>query len=93
MGNELADPTKIVGEYVQPEDWNHLISDEDVLVLDTRNTYEYSIGTFKNLYNQRLQILESFLIGLRALNHLILIRIKKLQCFAQAVLDVKKHLH
>jgi UPF0176 protein len=48
IGNELADPNKIVGEYVQPEDWNSLISQDDVLVLDTRNTYEFSIGTFKN---------------------------------------------
>jgi len=47
IGNELADPAKIVGEYVQPEDWNSLISQEDVLVLDTRNTYEFSIGTFE----------------------------------------------
>ena len=47
IGNELADPATIVGEYVQPEDWNNLISQDDVLVLDTRNTYEYSIGTFK----------------------------------------------
>ena len=47
IGNELADPVKTVGEYVQPQDWNNLISQEDVLVLDTRNTYEFSIGTFK----------------------------------------------
>jgi UPF0176 protein len=47
IGDATIDPTKIVGEYVQPEDWNHLISQEDVLVLDTRNTYEVSIGTFK----------------------------------------------
>ena len=47
IGNNLADPSKIVGKYVQPKDWNHLISQEDVLVLDTRNTYEVSIGTFK----------------------------------------------
>jgi UPF0176 protein len=47
IGNNLADPSKIVGEYVQPEDWNQLISQEDVLVLDTRNTYEVSIGTFE----------------------------------------------
>ena len=46
IGNELSDPAKIVGEYVQPEDWNSLISHEDVMVLDTRNTYEFSIGTF-----------------------------------------------
>jgi UPF0176 protein len=77
IGNNLADPSKIVGKYVQPEDWNHLISQEDVLVLDTRNTYEVSIGTFKNLYNQKPQILENFLIGLRALNLLVLIKIKK----------------
>ena len=47
IGNELADPVKTVGEYVKPQDWNNLISQEDVLVLDTRNTYEFSIGTFE----------------------------------------------
>jgi len=47
IGNELANPATIVGEYIQPEDWNNLISQDDVLVLDTRNTYEHSIGTFK----------------------------------------------
>ena len=47
IGNKLANPATIVGEYVQPKDWNSLISEDDVLVLDTRNTYEYSIGTFK----------------------------------------------
>ena len=48
IGNELANPQEIVGEYIQPKDWNNLISQEDVLVLDARNTYEHSIGTFKN---------------------------------------------
>ena len=48
IGNQLADPKKIVGKYIPPEDWNNLISDEEVTVLDTRNTYEYSIGSFKN---------------------------------------------
>ena len=48
IGDALANPQKIVGEYVQPEDWNNLISQEDVLVLDARNTYEHSIGTFKS---------------------------------------------
>ena len=36
------------GYLVSPEDWNHLIEDEDTLVLDTRNVYEHSIGSFKN---------------------------------------------
>jgi len=48
IGNDLANPQEIVGEYIEPQDWNNFISQEDVLVLDTRNTYEYSIGTFKN---------------------------------------------
>jgi UPF0176 protein len=47
IGDTTIDPTKNVGEYVQPEDWNHLISQEDVLVLDARNTYEVSIGSFE----------------------------------------------
>ena len=42
-----ADPTQRVGSYVAPQDWNALISDPDVVVLDTRNDYEYRIGTFK----------------------------------------------
>tara|TARA_B100001778_G_C18543983_1_gene609685 strand:- start:221 stop:1162 length:942 start_codon:yes stop_codon:yes gene_type:complete len=48
IGNKLADPKKIVGEYIPPEDWNKIITDKEVMVLDTRNTYEYSIGSFKN---------------------------------------------
>ena len=48
IGNKLVDPKKIVGEYIPPEDWNQLIADEEVMVLDTRNTYEYSIGSFQN---------------------------------------------
>ena len=91
IGNNLADPSKIVGEYVQPEDWNHLISQEDVLVLDTRNTYEVRLVLLKNLYNQKPQIFENFLTGLRALNHLALIKIKKWPCFALAAFVVKKH--
>jgi UPF0176 protein len=46
LGVEGIDPTHIVGTYVKPEDWNALISDPDVLVVDTRNDYEVEIGTF-----------------------------------------------
>ncbi len=48
MGKPEADPNKICGERVGPQKWNELMSDPDVLVLDTRNEYECSIGTFKN---------------------------------------------
>ena len=41
-----ADPTHRVGTYVKPQDWNALIRDPDVLVVDTRNRYEIEAGTF-----------------------------------------------
>ena len=47
MGVEDIDPNDIVGTYVEPGDWNKLISDPDVTVIDTRNYYECEIGTFK----------------------------------------------
>ncbi|MEM7430143.1 MAG: hypothetical protein AAF441_29110, partial [Pseudomonadota bacterium] len=47
MGAPEADPTKQVGTYVRPEDWNELISDPEVVVIDTRNDYEVEIGTFR----------------------------------------------
>jgi UPF0176 protein len=41
-----ADPTKQVGTYITPQDWNTLIADPDVLLIDTRNSYEIEAGTF-----------------------------------------------
>lgn len=51
MGVENIDPNRSVGAYVKPEDWNALISDPDVTLVDTRNDYEVEIGTFKNALN------------------------------------------
>jgi UPF0176 protein len=48
LGVEGIDPLKHVGQYVAPQDWNALIQDPEVLVLDTRNDYEFRIGTFEN---------------------------------------------
>lgn len=47
LGVEGVDPNKKVGTYVDPENWNALISDPEVLLIDTRNDYEVSIGTFE----------------------------------------------
>nr|WP_294914356.1 rhodanese-related sulfurtransferase [uncultured Neokomagataea sp.] len=47
MGCPDIDPRHSVGHYVAPEDWNDLISDPDTILIDTRNDYEVSIGTFK----------------------------------------------
>ncbi len=49
-----ADPTKQVGTYVEPRDWNALIADPDVLVIDTRNFYEVAEGTFEGAVDPRL---------------------------------------
>jgi UPF0176 protein len=46
LGRDDIRPQENVGEYVKPEDWNALIEDPDVLVIDTRNRYEYEVGTF-----------------------------------------------
>ena len=47
MGVEGIDPNEQVGTYVPPAQWNELVNDPDVLLLDTRNDYEYGIGTFQ----------------------------------------------
>ncbi|MBQ2261860.1 MAG: rhodanese-related sulfurtransferase [Loktanella sp.] len=46
MGQPDIDPVSRVGHYVDPADWNELISAPDVAVIDTRNDYEVAIGTF-----------------------------------------------
>jgi UPF0176 protein len=51
MGVQGIDPLKTAGTYVKPADWNALISDPEVLLIDTRNDYEIEIGTFKHAVN------------------------------------------
>ena len=53
LGIPEVSPTKKVGTYVKPEDWNSLISDPDITVIDARNGYEVDIGTFKNAINPK----------------------------------------
>ena len=55
LGVPGVDPNKMAGKYVKPEDWNALISDPDVVVIDTRNDYEVGIGTFKGAVNPHTQ--------------------------------------
>ncbi len=60
MGVEDIDPNKIVGTYVEAENWNALISDPDVLLLDTRNKYEVEIGTFEGAINPETDSFREF---------------------------------
>lgn len=60
MAAPEANPTKIVGKYVKPEDWNALISDPDVTVLDTRNDYETAVGIFRGAIDPNIQKFTDF---------------------------------
>ena len=55
-----VNPNDGVGQYVEPSDWNDLISREDVVVIDTRNDYEVQIGTFKRALNPNTEAFNDF---------------------------------
>ena len=60
MGVEDIDPNEAVGTYIKPEDWNALISDPGVVVVDTRNDYEVAIGTFEGAVNPNTESFREF---------------------------------
>ena len=60
LGVPGVSPTKMVGQYVKPQDWNSIISDPEVVLIDTRNDYEYAIGTFKNAINPKTTTFREF---------------------------------
>ncbi len=60
MGVPETDPTQLNGQRIDAKDWNALISDPDVLLVDTRNEYEYSIGTFKHAISPETQTFREF---------------------------------
>jgi len=60
MGVPGTDPNAIVGTYVKPADWNALISDPDVVLVDTRNDYEVGIGTFKGALDPKTDSFREF---------------------------------
>jgi UPF0176 protein len=60
LGVPGVSPTKMVGKYVKPKDWNAIISDPEVVLIDTRNDYEYAIGTFKNAVNPKTNTFREF---------------------------------
>ncbi|NMP15659.1 rhodanese-related sulfurtransferase [Thalassotalea sp. Y01] len=60
MGVQGIDPKQVVGTYVKPDQWNELISDPEVLLIDTRNDYEIEIGTFKGAINPNTDSFREF---------------------------------
>ena len=60
IGLPNINPNKKVGTYVKPEDWNDLISNPDVIIIDTRNIYETKIGSFKNALDPKTSSFREF---------------------------------
>lgn len=60
MGVDWVDPQRSVGAYVEPSEWNALISDPDVILVDTRNDYEVGLGTFENAINPNTESFREF---------------------------------
>ena len=54
LGDPAVDPTRTVGTYVDPRDWNALIASADTLVIDTRNQFEVAMGTFDGAVDPQL---------------------------------------
>lgn len=60
LGQPAANPAEQVGTYVEPQEWNQIISDPEVIVIDTRNDYEVSIGSFKRAENPQTETFRQF---------------------------------
>lgn len=60
LGRPEADPNQQVGTYVSPQQWNQIISDPEVIVIDTRNDYEVSMGTFHKAINPETKSFREF---------------------------------
>ena len=60
LGVSTVDPNELVGTYVSPEEWNELISDPEVVIVDTRNGYEVDIGTFKGAIDPKTKRFRDF---------------------------------
>ena len=60
LGLPQIDPSDRVGTYVSPKEWNALISDPEVTIIDTRNDYEVSIGSFKGAQNPKTASFRQF---------------------------------
>ena len=60
LGMTDIDPEQQVGTYVAPENWNNILEDKEIIVIDTRNIYEIAIGTFKGAINPNTHFFREF---------------------------------
>lgn len=59
LGVEVQ-PLAQVGHYLEPQEWHDFIQREDVILIDTRNDYEYKAGTFKNAIDPKTESFREF---------------------------------
>ena len=88
LGVPGVNPNRKVGTYVAPEDWNQLIADPDVVLIDTRNDYEYGIGTFKGAVDPHTATFREFPEYVR--NNLDPTRHKKVAMFCTGAIRCEK---
>ncbi len=60
MGVPWVDPRSAVGTYVEPQEWNALVDDPGVTVIDTRNDYEVRVGTFRGAIDPKTEKFRDF---------------------------------
>ncbi|MEE4316069.1 MAG: rhodanese-related sulfurtransferase [Erythrobacter sp.] len=90
MGEPDIDPTLSAGHYVDPHDWNALIEDPDCLVIDTRNDYEVSIGTFAGAVDPATPSFRDFPAWFRAHREELLAGKKKVAMFCTGGIRCEK---
>uniref|UniRef100_A0A0A9ZFW3 Rhodanese domain-containing protein n=1 Tax=Lygus hesperus TaxID=30085 RepID=A0A0A9ZFW3_LYGHE len=83
-----VEPTRVVGTYVEPREWNALIQQPDVIVIDTRNEYEFRVGTFRGAINPHIRRFTQFPDFLRL--HLEQWRDKKIAMFCTGGIRCEK---
>ncbi|MFL6820280.1 MAG: rhodanese-related sulfurtransferase [Bradyrhizobium sp.] len=72
LGHPEADPTRLVGTYVEPAEWNDLIGNPDTLLIDTRNAFEVAMGTFDGAVDPGIKSFgqfKDFALGLDTSKH------------------------
>ena len=60
IGIPEVSPSNLVGKYLNVEEWNEFLNESDSIIIDTRNDYEVSIGTFKNSINPKIKSFRNF---------------------------------
>ncbi|MFC3285708.1 oxygen-dependent tRNA uridine(34) hydroxylase TrhO [Litchfieldella rifensis] len=88
LGVAGVDPNRRVGTYVEPRDWNDLVADPEVLVIDTRNDYEVAIGTFEGAIDPKTKSFREFPEYVKA--HYDPVRHKKVAMFCTGGIRCEK---